>query len=215
MNDITDPAAHLAARILVIDDNQAIHQDFRKIFGAAGSPAPSAAERALLDEGVAPAATPEFQIDSAYQGQEGLERVRLAQAEQRPYAVAFVDVRMPPGWDGIETTAQIWQHDPDIQIVICTAFSDYSWSEMLAKLGRSDRLVILKKPFDTIEVLQLASALTEKWRLARQSRSILEDLERKVALRTRELLQTSEMKSAILESSLDCIITIDHQGKIV
>jgi diguanylate cyclase (GGDEF)-like protein/PAS domain S-box-containing protein len=217
------PAALLAApRILVIDDNRAIHQDFRKIFGAGRRRAtPSAAELALLGGGRS-AGAPEFQVDSAYQGEEGLALVRLAQDEERPYAMAFVDVRMPPGWDGVETTAQIWQHDPDIQIVICTAFSDYSWSEMLAKLGRSDRLVILKKPFDTIEVVQLASALTEKWRLARESRSILQDLERRVAERTRELVQSVEelrrsesVKGAILESSLDCVVTIDHEGKIV
>jgi diguanylate cyclase (GGDEF)-like protein/PAS domain S-box-containing protein len=228
VNDVTDAAtllaSHVAAsRILVIDDNEAIHQDFRKIFGASRSRStPSAAELALFGSGPGFGGTPEFQIDSAYQGQEGLALVRLAKEQHRPYAMAFVDVRMPPGWDGIETTARIWQHDPDIQIVICTAFSDYSWGEMLAKLGRSDRLVILKKPFDTIEVVQLASALTEKWRLARQSRSILEDLERRVAERTRELVQTVEdlsrsesLKGAILKSSLDCLITIDHDGKIV
>ena len=59
--------------------------------------------------------------------------------------MAFVDVRMPPGWDGVETTAKIWQKYPDLQVVICTAYSDYSWEEMLKKLGYSDRLVILKK----------------------------------------------------------------------
>jgi diguanylate cyclase (GGDEF)-like protein/PAS domain S-box-containing protein len=198
VSDVADLAAHLAAsRILVIDDNQAIHQDFRKILGAGRSrSAPSAAELALLGGGAGPDGAAEFRIDSAYQGQEGLELVRLAQEQGSPYAMAFVDVRMPPGWDGIETTAQIWRRDPDIQIVICTAFSDYSWSEMLAKLGRSDRLLILKKPFDTIEVVQLASALTEKWRLARQSRSTLGDLERQVAERTRELVHSGERMQA-------------------
>ena len=193
MNDATRVTL---SRILVIDDNQAIHQDFRKIFGASGERStPSVAELALFG-GAGFTGVSEFQIDSAYQGEEGLAMVRLAQEQQRPYAMAFVDVRMPPGWDGIETTARIWQHDPDIQIVICTAYSDYSWSEMLGKLGRSDRLVILKKPFDTIEVLQLASALTEKWRLLRQSRSMLEVLEHRVAERTHELAQAGERLKA-------------------
>lgn len=190
------PTPTAVPRILVVDDNPAIHEDFRKIFGAAGErAAPTAAELALFGDAgdTAPA---EFRIDSAYQGQEGLALVQQAQAQQSPYAMAFIDVRMPPGWDGIETTAQIWQHDNDIQVVICTAYSDYSWSETLAKLGRSDRLVILKKPFDTIEVLQLASALSEKWRLARQSRSILEQLESKVAERTHELVQAGERLQA-------------------
>ena len=86
-----------------------------------------------------------FQLNSAFQGQEALEMVKQAVARKQPYAIAFIDVRMPPGWDGIETTAKIWQVDPDLQIIICTAYSDYSCEEMLGKLGRSDRLVILKK----------------------------------------------------------------------
>src|SRR5688572_15361024 len=190
MNETTLPPV---SRILVIDDNQAIHGDFRKIFCASREGAAvSAAELALFGDDTNTIIVPEFKIDSAYQGEQGLAMVRVAQEQHSPYAMSFIDVRMPPGWDGIETTARIWQHDPDIQIVICTAYSDYSWSEMLAKLGRSDRLVILKKPFDTIEVMQLAIALTEKWRLARQSRSIREDLERRVTERTRELVQAGE-----------------------
>jgi diguanylate cyclase (GGDEF)-like protein/PAS domain S-box-containing protein len=180
-------------RVLVIDDNPAIHQDFRKIFEAhSARAAPTAAEIALFGNADVDSNAPRFRIDSALQGQEGLALVRQAGQEGNPYAVAFVDVRMPPGWDGIETTAQLWEADPDLQVVICTAYSDYSWSEMLAKLGRSDRLVILKKPFDTIEVMQLASALAEKWRLARESRSILHGLERRVEERTLELAKASD-----------------------
>ena len=191
-------------RILVVDDNRAIHQDFIKIFSAAPeNELALAASRAALFGGTT-AIRQAFEIDSAYQGQEALDLVMAALAQNRPYAMAFVDSRMPPGWDGIETTARIWKQDPDIQVVICTAYSDYSWGEMLAKLGHSDRLLILKKPFEAIEALQLASALTEKWRLARQSRSMLEDLERRVAERTRELveagarLQASEAQYRLL-----------------
>jgi diguanylate cyclase (GGDEF)-like protein/PAS domain S-box-containing protein len=180
-------------RVLVIDDNAAIHQDFGKIFGAGKArAAPSAAEAALFGGEAQVVDAPEFRIDVALQGEEGLALVRQARAQGDPYSVAFIDVRMPPGWDGIETTSRIWDVDPDLQVVICTAYSDYSWSEMIAKLGRCDRLVILKKPFDTIEVLQLASALTEKWRLARASREILGGLERRVAERTLELAMAGD-----------------------
>ena len=117
--------------------------------------------------------------------------VEKAVAAGRPYAMAFVDVRMPPGWDGVETTREIWKVAPDLQIVICTAHSDYSWDEMLAKIGGSDRLLILKKPFDTIEVLQLANALAEKWNLLRQTKAHAEDLERRVRLRTVDLEATN------------------------
>jgi len=181
-------------RILVIDDNEAIHQDFRKILcaGLGGDSALAETEAALFGESPAQDNQPDFQVDSAFQGRDGMEMVRRARGQGMPYAMAFVDVRMPPGWDGIETTNRIWEHDPDVQIVICTAYSDYSWDEMLESLGRSDRLVILKKPFDNIEVLQLANALSEKWRLARQAQSRLDDLEKMVARRTSDLQKTNE-----------------------
>jgi signal transduction histidine kinase len=99
--------------------------------------------------------------------------------------MAFVDVRMPPGWDGMETIRHIWQVDPEILIVICTAYSDRSWEDMVAELGRTDRFLVLKKPFDTIEVRQLALALTERWRLARKAELELGALERLLADRTR------------------------------
>ena len=178
-------------RILVIDDNPAIHTDVRKILCPTVGEA-AAAFAALEDEVLGATEKPRvaasvFPVDSAYQGQEGLEMVKKAQAEGRPYAIAFVDVRMPPGWDGVETTIQLWKAAPDLQIVICTAYSDYSWDEMLARIGGSDQLVILKKPFDTIEVLQLANALTAKWNLLRDARAHAAELERRVRERTADL----------------------------
>ena len=165
-------------RILVIDDNEAIHQDFRKIFAEKTDVdvALDEARIALFGGEAEPGPCSAFRIDSALQGQDGLDMVRRALAEGRPYALAFVDGRMPPGWDGIETTARIWEHDPNVQIVICTAYSDHTCEQMLDKLGRSDKLVVLKKPFDNLEVLKLAKELTDKWRLARQVKPRLNDL---------------------------------------
>ncbi len=120
---------------------------------------------------------PRFEVDFACQGAEGAALGGSARSQNRPYALAFIDMRMPPGWDGVETTARIWELDPAVQVVICTAYSDHSWEDILGKLGHSDRLVILKKPFDNIEVLQLASALTQKWRLAEVANRRLQELE--------------------------------------
>jgi two-component system sensor histidine kinase/response regulator len=193
-------------RILVIDDNTAIHEDFRKIFSpnAGNAKALAQAEAAFFGED-APQAKHEdlFELDSAYQGQEGLELVQRALAENRPYAMAFVDVRMPPGWDGVETIARIWNEYPDLQVVVCTAYSDYSWEEMVDKLGHSDRLVILKKPFDNIEVLQLAHALTEKWRLYQDAKGKLEELERLVRERTSALESANSELAAANQCLLD------------
>jgi CheY-like chemotaxis protein len=165
-------------RLLIVDDNQAIHEDFRKVIGCKTETHAELTdvEAELFGDAATDDsdATPCFQLDSAYQGEEGLALVQRALDEGRPYALAFIDVRMPPGWDGIETSAKILETDPDLQIVICTAYSDYSWDEMLRKLGASDRLVILKKPFDKIEVTQLARNLTRKWQL-------LQELKKKMA----------------------------------
>ena len=176
-------------RVLIVDDNRAIHEDFIKILCPGNSSSESLEKmEELLFGSVAPVTRgPEFEIDSAYQGREGLERVKEAVAEGRPYAVAFVDVRMPPGWDGVETTARIWEVDPELQVVLCTAYSNYSWDDMLAHLGVSDRLVILKKPFDNIEVQQLANALSEKWQLGRKLGSQMANLAAMVTERTRDL----------------------------
>ncbi|HXD00716.1 MAG TPA: response regulator, partial [Verrucomicrobiae bacterium] len=167
-------------RILVIDDNRAIHEDFRKVLVKTSSRDAGFDEATASLFGDAPAQSkgPVFQIDSAFQGKEGLDMIEKSLQEENPYSMAFVDVRMPPGWDGVETTAKIWQKYPDLQVVICTAYSDYSCEDMLKKLGYSDRLVILKKPFDNIEVLQLAISMTEKWRLYHQAKMRLDDLEK-------------------------------------
>ena len=159
-------------RILLVDDNPSIHVDFRDILcpGNSGSAAGKKLEAALFDEDLPPADQINFELDSAYQGQEALEMVKGALAENRPYAMAFVDVRMPPGWDGVETIARIWEIDPELQVVVCTAYSDYSWEQMRAKVGQPDSLLVLKKPFDNIEVQQIAHAFTKKWLLNFQTR---------------------------------------------
>ena len=178
-------------RILVIDDNRSIHQDIKKILSSAGIDAQASARTALFGDPEGQPAADGFEIDSAYQGQEGLQCVEQACAGGRPYAMAFVDMRMPPGWDGVETITRLWKVDPDLQVVICTAYSDCPLGEMIARLGRTERLLILKKPFDNVEVEQMAHALTEKWRLLQFSRAHTQELEGRVAERTRELLATT------------------------
>ena len=193
-------------RILVVDDNRAIHADFRKILASGEEPsAIDALEAALFADEPAPAAEPgiAYEIDSAYQGQEALAMVRASLERQEPYAMAFVDMRMPPGWNGVETIAKLWEVDPELQVVICTAYSDLSWDEMLARLGVNDRLLLLKKPFDTVEVCQLACALTEKWSLARHAHLKLAQLRSMVDEQTHHLeeanlqLKASEARYAL------------------
>jgi len=179
-----------AARVLVVDDNRAIHEDFLKILGgnAGGSSELLAAERLLLGEAAASAPPrPTFRIDTALQGEEGVARVRQALKEDQPYAMAFIDMRMPPGWDGLETIQRLWGIDPHVQVVICSAHSDYDWTEVIARLDHSDKLLVIKKPFEPIEVLQCANALTRKWENERTLRRQVEQLEHVVETRTQGL----------------------------
>lgn len=184
-------------RILVIDDNAAIHEDFKKILcREEASSELIETEDALFGQKPPQTGLHAFEIDSAFQGREGLDLVKKSVHDHRPYALVFVDVRMPPGWDGIETAAKIREADPDLEIVICTAYSDYSWDDMVARLGISDRIVILKKPFDNVEVIQLAHALAEKWCLRQKAQVKMERLEAMVAGRTLELQTANEKLQA-------------------
>ncbi len=179
-------------RILVIDDNPSIHDDIKKILR---TERPLSSDFDLMDQELFGDLKTEhsmeqkFEIDSAFQGKEGLEMVKRAKTQGQPYMMAFVDVRMPPGWDGIETIHHLWQIDKHLQIVLCTAFSDYSWNDIVAKLGPSDALLIIKKPFDNIEVMQVAHALTRKWMLHNQVQEYVDTLEDQVRIRTQDLTQ--------------------------
>ena len=191
-------------RILVVDDNPAIHEDFRKIIlgHQSRNSALDATEAILFDDHTIGAESPvQFSIESAFQGREALEKVVQSIKDGNPFAMAFVDVRMPPGWDGIETISHLWKADPALQVVVCTAYSDYSWEKMTEKLGVSDNLVLLKKPFDNVEVLQLGHALTKKWLVTRQAQLRLDELEHMVEERTAELRSSEERFSQAFHNS--------------
>jgi CheY-like chemotaxis protein len=164
-------------RILVIDDDRDSHELLRRMLSKPLPDDPESRGRSLM---------PCFEIDSAYQGEEGLDLIEKSVRAKRPYSLAFVDVRMPPGWDGVKTISKIWEKYSDIQVIVCTAYSDYSWEQMARELRHLDRIVILNKPFEKIEVVQLAVALTAKWQLKQQSKLRVDNLEKLLeALRSR------------------------------
>jgi diguanylate cyclase (GGDEF)-like protein len=156
----------------------AIHEDFRKILTKSSAINGDLGELESALFGVEKPVSPKvvFEVDCALQGEESLEMVLQAQSDNRPYALAFVDGRMPPGWDGIETISHLWRETPELQVVLCTAYADYSWKEIRHVLGEGDGLLILKKPFDNMEVLQLAYTLTRKWELSREVQGRLNQL---------------------------------------
>ncbi|GAB4513526.1 MAG: hypothetical protein Tsb0020_31800 [Haliangiales bacterium] len=160
--------------MLIIDDDTSIHRDYHK---SLLQTAPGMSELERLEAAMfgddddsdhsdsaepPPSAEPAFALTHAYQGQEAVELVKRELGAGRRYAVAFVDVRMPPGWNGIETTRQLWHLDPDINVVICSAHFDLEWRPQVEKLGR-DNVRLLRKPFEPDELRQLAAELGRAW----------------------------------------------------
>lgn len=181
-------------RILLVDDNESIHEDIESVlsinknnsdmelrqleddlFGAS-----SVAEPKVLAETI-------YDIDHAYQGEEAIRMVNRAKAEGDPYSLVFMDVRLPPGMNGIETIQKIWEDHPYTEIVICTAYSDYSWDQIVRNLGHTDTLLFMKKPFDITALKQTALTLTTKWNLRQETIAHTDKLENEVQDRTQEL----------------------------
>jgi len=186
--------------ILVIDDNAAVCDDFRKILQSNANAASLQAARAtLFEESALDEPVEGFEVDCTDQGQTGLEMVQSALQRGRPYAVAFVDMLMPPGWDGIETIDHLWRADPELEIVICTAFMDLLLDRLIQQSAHSNRLLILRKPFDNIEVWQLASVLTQKRYLAQQVKRQLASLARGSAVSSHGLLEALRQVISPLE----------------
>jgi len=180
-------------RVLLIDDMPSIHEDFRKVLSPVRPQTAELDEMETLLFGNQPKQErPVVELDSAYGGEEGLDLLKRALHAQKPYALAFVDMRMPDGWDGAKTIEQLWQADPQLQVVVCTAYSDYSWEELLDRLQAHDRLLILKKPFDNIEVQQMANTLLTKWEMTQRASLQMHQLEQRVERRTHELKQASD-----------------------
>lgn len=201
-------------RILLVDDNASILEDFQKVLDFAdtseldqysrrlfGSTSDTDLNDTKSDSSKTRAEQlprPIFEIDAALSGEEGYCKAVERQKAGEPYAMAFVDMRMPLGWDGVETVKKLWSTDPHMQIVICTAYSDYSWEELIQGLEHQDNLLLLKKPFEPIEVCQLSLSLTEKWSMSRIARMRLKEVEDLVEAKTAEVIAANQHKSRFL-----------------
>ncbi len=205
------------ARVLIVDDNKSIHEDFRKVLCLRNNDLDNEVndlENELFGKNAAPDTRThiniEYQVDSAYQGEEALAMIQKAEEEGRPYALAFMDVRMPPGWDGVETISRIWLKFPYIEMVLCTAYSDYTWDDIINKLGATDRLLFLRKPFDAIAVQQMALTLVKKWNLSEHARNYVKKLEKEVNERTIQLKNLLSELEATNRNLVDSNNSLQH-----
>lgn len=184
-------------RVLAIDDNPSIHEDYKKVLAPEKTHDDLLETESLLFGDDSPTKSPterfKYKIDSAFQGQDGLSMVQDALDQGRPYSAALIDVRMPPGWDGVETSQRIWEIAPDLPIVLCTAYSDYGWEEISDRLSKTDQLLILKKPFEPFELRQIVAAQVSRWhlnRLANRSQLLSEAI---IERRTRQIESTRDV----------------------
>jgi len=207
-----------APRVLIIDDNLDIHADFeRALAGADATDDLDAAASALFAEERSTVKAAHYRLEFSSQGREGAELVKQAVREGDRFAVAFVDMRMPPGWDGLETIECIWHEDTDVQVVICTAYSDRSWDEIIDRLGQTDRLLVLKKPYELIEVQQTTAALVQKWQTSRRLSHHIENLAGLVDARThayREKNQELETALADLKRTQTRLLHVEKMSAI-
>lgn len=168
-------------RVLICDDNRSIHDDLLKILKQrlpASLDEMRAVEDQLFGDEAYEVSSPNrhtlaLEIDHAYSSREAIVKVQQAAADGRPYALVFMDVRMPPGADGVKTIKEIWEILPNTEVVIVTAYSDYSWDEIIDQLGVNDKLLYLRKPFSSITVKQIALNLTQRWNSSARLREAL------------------------------------------
>jgi CheY-like chemotaxis protein len=186
-------------RILVVDDVIGIHQDFKKILNPDSVSLKRLDEfnEVLLGKSVSQnEGLPPYELDFAYQSKEALILVKLSVDQNKPFAVAFVDVQMPPGEDGVETISKMWKLDPNIQIVISTAYSNYNWKDFKNRFGETDQLLLLKKPFDKQEILVLASTLVKRWNLNKE-------IYQKYSREQDQPLELNESSTTIVDDDLE------------
>jgi signal transduction histidine kinase len=157
-----------AIRTLLVDDEPSLIDDYRHILGPPGETRDERLfdrlESDLFGSTVQHKRFPEIDLVAFHQGREAVEAVRAAIDEGRPFTVAFIDLYLAPGLDGLQTATQIRALDPDIHIVLVSAHSNIHPVDMSERVPPTDQLYFVKKPFHAVEIQQLVLALSARWR---------------------------------------------------
>lgn len=184
--------------VLVVDDDAAIREAYRQILQPPASELGNLEALISGDEVVPVEALFEvFEVFEADQGElaASLQQQRLARGERFP--LAFIDMRMPPGWDGLRTAIALRKQDPSIYLVIATAFSDYDVNALQHELGHD--VVLLRKPFNQEEVYQLARTLCQSWQARQRLEAVTADMEEQIRRRTVELERRNTLQTVLIE----------------
>lgn len=195
-------------RILIVDDNESIHNDFNKVLLGKNQDKLRNVEMALFGEDDPDLELSEpqvdYRIDHAFQGEDAIEMVDRASTEGDPYQLIFMDVRMPPGMDGIQAAGKIWENHPDPELVICTAHSDYTWGEIIKEVGASGKLQFLRKPFDMVTVQQMALGCLKKFEEREASQHAMKQFEKE----QKRLMEYNERQEVGLVKVIEMVKTL-------
>ncbi len=213
-------------RVLVVDDEQVILDEFRNILCPSEDGSESENElqelgTKLFGKDACGGWHSSFDLVLCHQGDEAIEAVRAAVEKERPFAVVFVDVRMPPGPDGVRTAESIRKLDPDVQIVVVTAYSDVDPLDISRRISPADKLLYIQKPFHPHELRQCAMSLAAKWIAENQLREHAAELERANEKLRHEVAEhrRTEKRRQLLSSAImsieDCVYITDTDGMVV
>lgn len=190
--------------ILIVDDQEEIHQDFEEMLKNNSDNSTSDDLAKAFGSVVEESFLPEFQIFHAKSGKEAYAKIKEAYETEKPIAVAYIDIRMPPGWDGIETARSIREIDRDIEIVIMTAHTDKSLQEINRDIDVLHKLLYIKKPFAREEVQQITISLIEKW-----------NIEKELSQKRQQLEINKQRLELVLDSTRDSIAMFDAHNKLL
>ena len=196
--------SHQNNLVLIVDDQHEIHDDFEEMLkpSFAQSSADDLAASFMREK--EEVWLPEFELLHVSNGEEALSIIQAGKESGRPIAVAYIDIRMPPGIDGIETIRRIRKIDRDIEIVIMTAYTDKALPEILHDMELLHKLLYIRKPFAHEEIQQITLSLVEKW-----------NIERELAEKRRLLTNNHQKLEAVLNATGDAIAMHDSAGHLV
>ena len=198
---------HWNYRVLIVDDEAGIHSDFKDMLNPnRGRTLPAALAEAFLDK-VPENKTvflPNFELLHATSGEEAQDIICTAKASNRPIAVAYIDVRMPPGIDGVEAIRRIRQIEKDVEMVIMTAYTDKPLPEIVRDMELLNKLLYIRKPFAPEEVQQITLSLVERW-----------NVEQELAKKQQQIIMDRQRLKTVLDSAEDAIGMFDDEGHLL